>query len=128
MKRLKRFLSIWDGLWSFPVAFIIFLGFGFLGQLIFGVNFGFYDPSFFQAALMAGGVFVLFNFLAWFGLYFNFRSVFKYFSGEKTDEGSFSNKSKEDAKQLTPWQRIVLSLFMYCFFIVVLVVIFRALV
>lgn len=128
MKRLKHFFTVWEGLWSIPLTFLVFLGFGLAGQLIFGRGFGFYDPSFFQAALMSVAIFVLFNFFTWFGLWFNFRGAFRYFIGKKQTDGSIYNKSKEDAQNLTPWQRLKISLFLYCFFVVVLLVIFRSLV
>lgn len=103
----------------------LFVLLAYLGQYIFGAAVGFYDPAFWQAALLAAGEVILFNLVIWLGLYFNFRGVFRYYVGEVKGD-KVVNLSKEDFGRLEPWQRISVLLFLYSFYLVVLVVLYKA--
>lgn len=131
-KRLKYFLLFWNGFWSVPLSFLAFLGLGIAGQYFFGEGIGFYDPSFWQAALLATGEFLFFNSVAFFTLRFCFRHLWKYYKGNnqgfnvRANKMEVSNQSKEDFDQLQPWQKLFLLVFLYCFFIAALVSLYKA--
>lgn len=133
LKKIKFHLQLWDGVWSVPLAMVLFVGFGVLLQWYFadpadpqGAP-GFYDPSYLQAAFYASAMQVFINFVVWLGIHFNFRRVKHYHSGQaqktpQTDSRPvpyqpecIENKSKQDFESLQPWQRLVLLLFLYCF-------------
>jgi hypothetical protein len=122
MKKFKVLLQLWDGIWSIPLAMFSFLFVGVALQYFFTDpndpqgGPGFYDPSFLQAAFYGAAMLVFINFVAWMGIYFNFRGLFRYYKGTKNADGTVTNLSKEDFKALKPWQRIVLLLFLYLFF------------
>jgi hypothetical protein len=114
IKKVWRFIQIWDGLWSIPFSVFLFIAFGIAGAAWFGEGFGFYGPENFQAAIYVAALMVIFNMTTWFGFYFNFRSVFFYYLKE----------SSTDFKNFTSWQKIALLLFLYCFFMVLQVFLF----
>lgn len=109
-KKLKYFLSLLDFIWSVPLAYIFFIVYGIVGEHFFGEGFGFYDPSFFQAALYAVLTLVLFNGVAFVGLWFNFRTVFRY----------YTTQSKKDYESLSPLQKIGIFFGIWGFFILIL--------
>jgi hypothetical protein len=121
LKKIKHWLLLWDGVWSIPLALLMFVLSGtiiqwFFADPLFPENSpGFYDPSFIQAAFFASAMQVFLNFTAWLGLYFNFRGMWKYFVGKLTETGETENKSHADFLKLTSWQRIVLLVFLYVF-------------
>jgi hypothetical protein len=125
-KKLKFHLQLWDGIWSVPLAMLAFLGAGIGLQLFFTDPSdpqggpGFYDPSFIQASIYGAALLVFMNLVAWLGIYFNFRGLWRYFYGTRTPDGTVTNLSKEDFKNLKPWQRLGLLLFIYLFFMVAL--------
>lgn len=118
-QRVTYRLNLWNGLWSIPLALVLFILLGVLGQYFFGEGVGFYDPAFWQAAILAAGEFLFFNTIAFFTLYFCFRHIWKYYKANSYD--IVEHKATEDFNNLTPWQKLVLFLFLYCFFIVVMV-------
>jgi len=137
-------MQLWDGIWSVPIAFSLFIFVAIIGQQLFGVGVGFYDPSFWQAALLAAGELIFFNIIVFLGLYFNFRHVWRYYKGEHSNyakdkaqyrrtgyltvhdaQEEIFNKSKDDFNFLKPWQRILVLLFLYCFYIAVLVILYK---
>ena len=79
LKSLKYKLQFWDFLWSIPLAFIAFLGYGVLGNLIFGEGFGFYDATFTHAYVYAALLIVGANAVTQLGLYFNARRIHTFF-------------------------------------------------
>ncbi len=111
IKHIKTWLQLWDGVWSIPLAIAAFVSLGIAGQLVFGEGFAFYDPSIVQAGFLAAALLILFNLVTWLGLWFNFRTVFKY----------YRIYSKQDFKKLQPWQRIASLLFLYIFYFAALV-------
>ncbi|MBK9109840.1 MAG: hypothetical protein IPM92_16070 [Saprospiraceae bacterium] len=131
LKKLKYFLLFWNGFWSIPLSFLAFFGLGILGQYLFGEGVGFYDPSFWQAALLATGEFLFFNSIAFFTLRFCFRHLWKYYKGNKefnvrSQKLEVSNRSKDDFDNLQAWQKLFLLVFLYCFFIAALVSLYKA--
>lgn len=126
-KKLKHHLTVWDGIISGPIGIALFFAIGLIGQAIFGRAVGFYDPSIWQTVFLAIAIFFIFNNFVALALYFNFRPVFRYFYGFMKDDATVVNKSKDDAGKLTPWQRLIVSLFIYVFYSLQLVVIYSIL-
>jgi hypothetical protein len=133
LKRLKFHLQLWDGIWSIPLTMVSFIAMGVLIQHFFTNpgdpqgGPGFYDPSFLQAAFYASCMQVFVNTMVWFGVYFNWRHVWRYYKGKRKDDGTIENKSKNDFDNLTPWRRIVLLLSLYSFLSVEWIVLFLTL-
>lgn len=123
IKKVRFMLQLWDGVWSVPLGAALFWGSGMLIQWLFADPSGqsapgFYDPSFIQAGFYASFMCVFINAVAWFGLYFNFRAVWRYYVGRRNkDTGKVENLSKDEFLiKLKPWQRIALLIGLYCFF------------
>lgn len=112
IKKIKHILALLDSIWSVPLAFLSFMAYGYFGSWFFGDSFGFYDPSFFQAAIYSALILVFFNGVSWGGMWFNFRAVYRY----------YITKSSEDFSNLAAWQKLLYILFLYCFFMVILTV------
>lgn len=113
MKKLKFLLQHIDGIWSLPVAFFIFwfVGSGLLS--VFGYGTGTYDPGLLQAFFLATFIVIgATNVVVW-GLYFNFRILYKFMYGERDPEGKIINYSKNKWKSLTSWQQYVVCLFVF---------------
>jgi hypothetical protein len=118
MKKLIKWLQQWDVVWSAPIAFMVFIAFAYIGESIFGLGFGGYDPALYQAAIYAGGVIILFNGIIWTGMYMNWRSLYRYYLDDAIT----------DFKQLQPWQKISLLLASYWLYFFVLLKVFLKLV
>ena len=125
IKYIRFMLQLWDAFWSIPVAIFLFLGSGYLIQWFFadptGQNApGFYDPSFIQAAFYTSFLMVFINTTVWFGLYFNFRAVWRYYVGRRMKEGESKGKvlnpSKDDFLLLKGWQKIAILVGLYFLF------------
>lgn len=121
MKKLKHWLLLYDGIWSIPLALLMFVLCGTVIQWFFADPLypentpGFYDPSFIQAAFFASAMLVFVNFAAWLGLYFNFRGVWRYYAGKFNPDNTMVNESKTDFLKLKSWQKISLLVFLYVF-------------
>lgn len=123
LKKWRFMLQLWDGVWSIPLGILIFLGSGHVIQWFFADPMsgqgapGFYDPSFIQAGFYASLMCVMINSVVWWGLYFNFRAVWRYYVGRRDKEtGKVLNLSKDDFLNLKLWQRIAVLLGLYSFF------------
>lgn len=103
LKRFTRFLKIWDGVWSVPLAVFIFLMCGTAIAAAFGPEAGAMMPVYIQRLVYAATVLVIGNFVVWFGIYMNFRKVFDYYAKE----------SGKDFKDLTKEQKIRMILILY---------------
>ena len=110
MKNFKHYLQLWDGIWSIPLSTIVFFAIGELGQYYFGAGFSFYEPSVFQAAILAAAMLILFNAIIWLGIYMNFRGLYRFYV---TD-------SKLIFLKLTPWQKLRILFFVYFSFLLAL--------
>ena len=126
-KKLKYLLLLVDGIWSVPLGFLAFFFVGLLLSTAFGMAVGQYDLAFIQPLFLAGTVVVGATNMAVLGLYFTFREVFRYLYGEFVEDAIF-NRSKEDFNALNPIQNICVSLFLFCFFVVAILVVYLNLV
>ena len=114
MNKLSKLLTLWDGFWSVPLSFTAFLAFEDLGRLIFGAGFGSYDPSVFQAALIAAVIVIFTNTVVQLALKFNFPALWRIY-----------HSAFADTFHLMPAvQKILLTVFMYCFFFVLFTFVF----
>lgn len=104
-KKILRKLMQFDFVWSVPLAFASFVAYGIFGELFFGEGFGFYDPSFFQAALYATLVTILFNGATLMGVLINFNGAYNY----------YLYKSKTEFEGLPPIQKMLIFLGLYGF-------------
>jgi hypothetical protein len=125
MKRLKRFLLLNDWMWSPLLAFAAFIGSGVGIQWLFrteeGSAAGFYDPSFFQAAVYSAGVIVLFSGAAQLGHIVNFKGYWRYIYRK-------DSPIRDDFKNLTPWQKFFFSHFPFFFYLAAMLFVFSLLV
>ena len=95
IKSLKYRLQLFDGLWSIPLAFIVFMYAGYLSANYFG------DPlisiQYLQQVLMAAMILILANFVVFLGINFNFRALQRDF---------YSKELKYYSKmELNSWQK-----------------------
>ncbi len=114
MNKIIKLLRLWDGLWSVPAAFITFLMFEDLGRILFGAGFGSYDPAVFQAALIAAVVMIFTNTAVQLALKFNFPALWE----------SYHTSFSETFHVLSATQKVMLTVFMYCFFFALFVLLF----
>jgi len=107
MKKVLKYLQMYDGLWSVPLAFLAFFLVGRYGYEYFGD--ALISTEYIQIVFMAALILIFANFVVFLGINFNFRSLQRYF---------YSTEIKEQIKQeLTVWQRIKLYLFVYFSFL-----------
>lgn len=118
MKNLLKWLQQWDVVWSAPLVVLMFVGIAYMGEAIFGFGFGSYDPSIWQAVVMASGIIVILNGAVWLGLYLNWRKVYFY----------YKDQSKKDFDNLAPWQRLLILIGLYCFYVCAMLFAFHKLV
>lgn len=127
MKRIKFLLQLIDGLWSVPLGFFIFFGSGLFLSSVFGMAVGQYDMAFIQPLFLAGTIVVGATNVAVLGLYFTFRTIFYYLYG-RVENKVIINISKSDFETLKPIQKICVSLFLFLFFVVSVIVVYLNLV
>jgi len=127
MKRIKFLLQLIDGLWSVPLGFFIFFGSGLFLSSVFGMAVGQYDMAFIQPLFLAGTIVVGATNIAVLGLYFTFRTIFYYLYG-RVENKVIINISKSDFETLKPIQKICISLFLFLFFVVSVIVVYLNLV
>jgi hypothetical protein len=103
MKKIINKLQMFDGLWSIPIAFFLFLLAGSYSAEYFGD--GLISTEYIQQVLLAALVMIFANFVVFLGAFFNFRGLQNYF---------YSKDAKAELEySSTPWQRIVLYLVVY---------------
>jgi len=103
MKKILRKLQLFDGVWTIPLAFFIFLLAGSYSAEYFGD--GLISTEYIQQVLLAALIMVFANFVVFLGAFFNFRGLQNYF---------YSKHAKAELEySSTPWQRIVLYLVVY---------------
>lgn len=107
-RKIISWLFMWDGVWTIPLAFLLFLLFGRFGEWYWGEGFGAMTPEFFHSILFAAIVVVALNFISWLGMWFNFNGIFQYY---------FSRPDR-DFNSLTPFQKICVVLFVYSLFFI----------
>lgn len=134
LKKFKFYLQLYDAIWSFPLAVAAFIIVGLFLQSHFvspsdgHSASGFYDPIFLQVAFYASCIQVFVNFTVWLGMYFNFRGLWRYIIGHVSTNGEVKNDSKSDFLNITSWQRLSLSLFVFCFLTVEYCILFSLLI
>jgi len=103
MKKIIKKLQMFDGIWSIPIAFFIFLLAGSYSAEYFGD--GLISTEYIQQVFLAALVMIFANFVVFLGAFFNFRGLQNYF---------YSKDAKAELEySSTPWQRIVLYLVVY---------------
>jgi hypothetical protein len=103
MKKILRKLQLFDGLWSIPVAFLLFLLAGSYSAEYFGD--GLISIEYIQQVILAALIMIFANFVVFLGGFFNFRGLQNYF---------YSKGAKEELEyNSSPWQRITLYVCVY---------------
>lgn len=128
IKRIKYILNQFDGLWSFPLAFIVFAMAGVIIGNVFGYGAGSYDPAFIQPLLLAVTVVIGATNAATIGIYFTFRGLYKFLWGQKDENGNVINKSKESWGGLTSWQKLKISFGVFLFYVSAILLVYLKLV
>lgn len=103
IKSLRYNLQLYDGLWSIPVAFLLFAISGTLSYHYFGD--ALISTEYVQYVVLASMVIVFANFIIFLGIRFNFRSL---------QNMIYSREFKQQIKtDLTTWQKVCVYLLLY---------------
>jgi hypothetical protein len=102
-KSLRYLLQLYDGVWSIPLAFLLFFLAGYASFEYFGD--ALISTEYIQYIVLAALVMVVANFVVFMGLYFNFRTL---------QRMVYSAQIKQQAlTDLSTWQKIVLYVVLY---------------
>ena len=106
LKSLRYKLQLMDGLWSIPLAFLVFALSGTISVAYF--NDAIISTEYIQYIVLAALVMVFANFVVFLGIRFNFRAL----------QREIYNKEVkyEINTYLTTWQKVVLYLLLYAFY------------
>jgi len=106
LKSLRYKLELLDGLWSIPLAFLVFALSGTMSVAYF--NDAIISTEYIQYIVLAALVMVFANFVVFLGIRFNFRAL----------QREIYNKEVkyEINTYLTTWQKVVLYLLLYAFY------------
>jgi hypothetical protein len=106
LKSLRYKLQLMDGLWSIPLAFLVFALSGTMSVAYF--NDAIISTEYIQYIVLAALVMVFANFVVFLGIRFNFRAL----------QREIYNKEVkyEINTYLTTWQKVVLYLLLYAFY------------
>jgi hypothetical protein len=106
LKSLRYKLQLIDGLWSIPLAFLVFAISGTVSVAYF--NDAIISTEYIQYIVLAALVMVFANFVVFLGIRFNFRAL----------QREIYNKEikYEINTYLTTWQKVVLYLLLYAFY------------
>jgi hypothetical protein len=105
-KSLRYKLELLDGLWSIPLAFLVFAVSGTMSVAYF--NDAIISTEYIQYIVLAALVMVFANFVVFLGIRFNFRAL---------QREIYNKEIKYDINQfLTTWQKVVLYLLLYAFY------------
>ena len=106
LKSLRYKLQLMDGLWSIPLAFLVFAISGTMSVAYF--NDAIISTEYIQYIVLAALVMVFANFVVFLGIRFNFRAL----------QREIYNKEVkyEINTYLTTWQKVVLYLLLYAFY------------
>jgi hypothetical protein len=106
LKSLRYKLQLMDGLWSIPLAFLVFAISGTISVAYF--NDAIISTEYIQYIVLAALVMVFANFVVFLGIRFNFRAL----------QREIYNKEVkyEINTYLTTWQKVLLYLCLYAFY------------
>jgi len=106
LKSLRYKLQLIDGLWSIPLAFLVFAISGTISVAYF--NDAIISTEYIQYIVLAALVMVFANFVVFLGIRFNFRAL----------QREIYNKEVkyEINTYLSTWQKVVLYLLLYAFY------------
>lgn len=125
--KITYLLQKFDGIWSVPLAFVLFWLVGLLLSAVFGFATGTYDLAFIQPLFLAVAIVIGSTNAAVIGLRFTFRGLHRYLYGQKK-EGEIVNYSKEDWLELTPIQRYCFAFGVFVLFVIAILFIYSQLV
>ena len=103
LKGLLYHAKLYDGLWSIPLAFLVFIVAG-----TFSVNYfndAIISTEYLQYVALAAVIMVIANFVIFLGIKFNFNTLQRQVYSKQLKQ-SFAN-------ELTTWQKVVLYLAVY---------------
>ena len=105
-KSVSYLLQLYDGVWSIPLAFLLFFLAGYASFRYFGD--ALISTEYIQYIVLAALVMVFANFVVFLGIRFNFRAL----------QREIYNKEVkyEINTYLTTWQKVVLYLLLYAFY------------
>jgi len=116
-KFIRYNLQLFDGLWSIPIAFAVFLIAGALSAEYFGD--ALISTEYVQYIVLASLIMVFANFITFLGIRFNFRAL---------QREVYSKEIKHELNTyLTTWQKVVLYLLLYAFYFAAFLFILRML-
>lgn len=99
-------LQLFDGLWSIPLAFAVFIMAG--GVSVHYFNDAIISTEYMQYVALAAVIMVIANFVIFLGIRFNFREL---------QRQVYSKEMKQDFRNsLTTWQKLLLYFGVYFFF------------
>ena len=105
-KFIRYNLQLFDGLWSIPIAFAVFLIAGALSSEYFGD--ALISTEYVQYIVLASLIMVFANFITFLGIRFNFKAL---------QREVYSKEIKYELNTyLTTWQKVVLYLLLYAFY------------
>ena len=113
MRKLIYLLHKFDGIWSIPLAFLVFWLVGILMETLFGYTTAVYDISFMQPLFLASGIVIGAVNVTILGMWFNFRGIHRFIWGYKNSDGMIINKSKDQWEKLTPIEQLRISLWVF---------------
>jgi hypothetical protein len=104
-KSIRYYFQLFDGLWSIPIAFALFIIAGTLSAEYFGD--ALISTEYVQYIVLASLVMVFANFVTFLGIRFNFRAL---------QRSVYNREIKNEINNLNTWQKVVLYLVLYAFF------------
>ena len=105
-KLIRYNLQLFDGLWSIPIAFALFIIAGTLSAEYFGD--ALISTEYVQYIVLASLIMVFANFVTFLGIRFNFKAL---------QREVYSKEIKYELNTyLTTWQKVVLYLLLYAFY------------
>jgi hypothetical protein len=116
-KSIRYYFQLFDGLWSIPIAFALFIIAGTLSAEYFGD--ALISTEYVQYIVLASFIMVFANFVTFLGIRFNFRAL---------QNAVYDREIKyELSTYLTTWQKVVLYLLLYAFYFAAFLFILRML-
>ena len=116
-KLIRYNLQLFDGLWSIPIAFALFIIAGTLSAEYFGD--ALISTEYVQYIVLASLIMVFANFVTFLGIRFNFKAL---------QREVYSKEIKYELNTyLTTWQKVVLYLLLYAFYFAAFLFILRML-